>query len=700
MTVDKKKEHPRGPNTINIERPTQAPSMSACLDQAHSTLGNTEWIDSIATNSGPGAAMAAEWALSVAGIEASGAITGSNQAMLRMMRQASERQAPANMTGFVERSTGAPLPRAVRTKMEHAFGHDFAGVRVHTNAQAEQAAQAISAHAFTTGRDIYFNRGQYAPSSPDGEKLLIHELTHVVQHDEGRLSGQSGVSQPTDPTEKEAYANEARIAALLPASAPPTEAPHTGETSTAKSTPAPAMRRIQGDQVGEDAVRHFPDSDFGIEIENAIEAFIDATVQHTQPWEEKRQTAGDYRDMNTEPLGTTALDFQRKINALTDENGTLPVAEQDIIKQRVFEKTCRKLLQTHSPQYIEEILVFSKPETIAGKIHAKRDLVWYAALLGLNLVPIPQHKYTIETRGIEVSTPTPSPIDVGTEIKQAIITYTHPLGFQWQQTIILTLVTGARNLGPRSPGVDFEIIGSGIASPTLYRTPEFFNKGIIIGGEGSISGGGARAGIGSRMILTDGEEDLTFDTGGLSTAIGDSSRSASAGFNVKGGRYTRSGTGAAEQAPTLRRPTAPKRSDRAAIAGVVHFYTDEDVLLPAAEATLGEIFDEIFARAVSHEELPYQIRLIGSASNTTNAATDAGADQINESVAQDRIVAVKAYLNALASGSQVHLPPEIFAVDDLFRDNAVIYHRPDKPREDNDPDDRYVMVVVTYLVED
>jgi hypothetical protein len=65
--------------------------------------------------------------------------------------------------------------------MEPRFGHDFGRVRVHTDASAAQSAQAVNAQAYTVGRDVVFGAGRYAPSSPQGQRLLAHELAHVVQ---------------------------------------------------------------------------------------------------------------------------------------------------------------------------------------------------------------------------------------------------------------------------------------------------------------------------------------------------------------------------------------------------------------------------------------------------------------------------------------------------------------------------------------
>jgi hypothetical protein len=88
--------------------------------------------------------------------------------------------------------------------MESRFRQDFSGVRVHTASQANRLAQALNAHAFTTGRDIFFAPGQYAPSTNDGRRLLAHELTHVVQQRNGASGQPLGIARAGDGFEQEA----------------------------------------------------------------------------------------------------------------------------------------------------------------------------------------------------------------------------------------------------------------------------------------------------------------------------------------------------------------------------------------------------------------------------------------------------------------------------------------------------------------
>lgn len=97
-------------------------------------------------------------------------------------------------------SSGRPLDSGVRERLEPRFGMDFSRVRIHTDDRAAESARAVSAHAYTVGPQIVFAPGQYAPGTPGGDRLLAHELTHVVQQ-----SGSSGVVQrlPVQETQRE-----------------------------------------------------------------------------------------------------------------------------------------------------------------------------------------------------------------------------------------------------------------------------------------------------------------------------------------------------------------------------------------------------------------------------------------------------------------------------------------------------------------
>jgi hypothetical protein len=99
---------------------------------------------------------------------------------------------------------GSTLDETVRERFAPRLGDDLRDVRVHTDAGADALAEAVSARAFVTGRDVFFATGEYRPGTPHGDQLLAHELTHVVQQRGAPTAGPLAVSQPGDVLEREA----------------------------------------------------------------------------------------------------------------------------------------------------------------------------------------------------------------------------------------------------------------------------------------------------------------------------------------------------------------------------------------------------------------------------------------------------------------------------------------------------------------
>lgn len=118
------------------------------------------------------------------------------------------------------RGNGSALPDNVRSSMEQSFGADFSGVKVHTDSSSDTLNRQLSAKAFTTGSDIFFSSGSYQPGSGDGNKLLAHELTHVVQQSGSpSSSGPLTLGPAGDAYEQEADSASNQVAgqAALPA---------------------------------------------------------------------------------------------------------------------------------------------------------------------------------------------------------------------------------------------------------------------------------------------------------------------------------------------------------------------------------------------------------------------------------------------------------------------------------------------------
>lgn len=92
-----------------------------------------------------------------------------------------ERAAIPSSVAQVIASPGSALHPGLRHEMEKGFGYDFSKVRIHTGMAAAKSAQEVNALAYTVGHSIAFGRDQFAPATTQGQRLLAHELTHVVQ---------------------------------------------------------------------------------------------------------------------------------------------------------------------------------------------------------------------------------------------------------------------------------------------------------------------------------------------------------------------------------------------------------------------------------------------------------------------------------------------------------------------------------------
>lgn len=85
----------------------------------------------------------------------------------------------------VLRSPGEPLGQATRSFMEPRFGADFSNVQVHRGAKAAESARAVNALAYTADGQIVFGDHWFEPESAEGQRLMAHELAHVVQQSHG-----------------------------------------------------------------------------------------------------------------------------------------------------------------------------------------------------------------------------------------------------------------------------------------------------------------------------------------------------------------------------------------------------------------------------------------------------------------------------------------------------------------------------------
>lgn len=185
-----------------------------------------------------------------------------NEASLQRNANEDREDGPAGKTGVpdvvrsVVSSPGRSMNETVQREMETKMGGDFSDVQIHTGPKAAAAAESINARAFTVGDNVAFNRGEYNPSSKDGKKVLAHELTHVRQQSDGRVSmlpksaGDTGgnqlqmvtrgnrdihvqpkleISAPDNPAEKEAERVANRVVEM--------DTPAIGGESTSRNNP-------------------------------------------------------------------------------------------------------------------------------------------------------------------------------------------------------------------------------------------------------------------------------------------------------------------------------------------------------------------------------------------------------------------------------------------------------------------------------
>ena len=76
-----------------------------------------------------------------------------------------------------ENSFSSSLPPTLQHRLEAQFATDLSDVTIHEG----HAATLIGAEAYGVGNDIHFAPGLYQPNSAAGQKLISHEIAHVVQ---------------------------------------------------------------------------------------------------------------------------------------------------------------------------------------------------------------------------------------------------------------------------------------------------------------------------------------------------------------------------------------------------------------------------------------------------------------------------------------------------------------------------------------
>ena len=199
-----------------------------------------------------------------------------NAAMGSLVQREAEESPVKDVVG---KGGGTTLSDDVRKPMEAKLGADFSGVRVHTDSKAAEAATSVQSKAFTSGNDIVFNAGNYQPHTQEGQHMLAHELTHVVQQRSGPVDGTSRgdgtkVSDPSDSFEREA---EATATAVMSDS-------HAGHDHGAGATASAGVQRD-----ADDDVQTMHDASIQREEDDPVETMRDDSIQRAEAGAEEAE---------------------------------------------------------------------------------------------------------------------------------------------------------------------------------------------------------------------------------------------------------------------------------------------------------------------------------------------------------------------------------------------------------------------------
>ena len=154
-------------------------------------------------------------------------------------------EVPASMHEVLG-APGHPLDAAARTFFEPRFEHNFADVTIHDDAPAARSARDVGALAYSVGRHVVVDAASYHPASLAGQRLLAHELAHVVQQQAGPVvRRQAAQSAPTGLPDKVPSGTASRDDVLLALTAFLTRVQTEAGTRTLVVS-APVRQALQG----------------------------------------------------------------------------------------------------------------------------------------------------------------------------------------------------------------------------------------------------------------------------------------------------------------------------------------------------------------------------------------------------------------------------------------------------------------------
>lgn len=257
---------------------------------------------------------------------------------------------PSIVGGVLSGGESQPLDTTTRALMEPRFGYDFSQVRIHTDARAAESAQAVNALAYTVRHNIVFGAGQFAPGTSEGQRLLAHELTHVVQQGKGTggiIQRQGAPKSGTVSGEKGAIAKPASLPTSLPTSPTADADPCGGESKANTYTPS------DKDSMGKE-----------IPIPLTSKLFGDTSKLGAQFQFGACKVKGNWRfylDTLTVPIASKVqpIDFRKNIDTANDP-GVTQDTYKDIINDLRPDSYKKEKVKCSGNEYIDDVTTFSR----------------------------------------------------------------------------------------------------------------------------------------------------------------------------------------------------------------------------------------------------------------------------------------------------------------------------------------------------
>lgn len=106
------------------------------------------------------------------------------------------------------KSEAIRLPASVQEKLSPFLGFDLSNVKIYTGSIAAMASEAMGAHAFTLGQNIFLGKDKLDFNSAEGLGLLAHELMHTSHFNSGdSVDAKEQAAESLEERVKQAFGN-------------------------------------------------------------------------------------------------------------------------------------------------------------------------------------------------------------------------------------------------------------------------------------------------------------------------------------------------------------------------------------------------------------------------------------------------------------------------------------------------------------